>query len=342
MFKRLFPLVILIACLAPRIGLGGLIGEPAPPLAVKDWVKGGPVQVKAGTNIFVVEIWQTSIPTSRASVTNFNQVQNHFKTNGVVVVGICDEPVEDLKKFVQQDCTNIEFAVAADDQRKTSFSYMSPISQRGVPYAFIVGTNGIVLWHGWSMQGLYETMDQILAGRFDVEQEKKYEIARHQMRQYIGLVQHGDARAPAAGRTLLAIRTNNVELLCSMALEIITAPQLPKRDFGLANQALRQAEKLQTTNNCNQVKFARAVYLFETGHHDEGLLQATQALALATSPLDKAVIESGLHTMESRWATLKELQSKTNRMNGAHSPGRATAVETNRVGVTQDGQPAQQ
>jgi hypothetical protein len=139
---------------------------------------------------------------------------------------------------------------------------------------------------------------------------------------------------------LLAIRTNDVELLCSMALEIITAPEMPKRDFHLANEALRQAEKLQNTTNSNQVKFARAVYLFETGHHDEGLLQATQALALATSPLDKAVIESGLRTMESRWATLKELQSKTNRMNEAHSPGRATDVETNREGVTQGGQPS--
>jgi len=125
-------------------------------------------------------------------------------------------------------------------------------------------------------------------------------------------------------------------LLCSMALEIITTPQLPKRDFALANEALKQAEKLQTTNN-NQVKFARAVFLFETGHPDEGLLQATQALALATSPLDKTVIESGIRTMQTRRARIQAQQSQTNNLNEAPSPGHAT-VETNRAGANQDPQ----
>src|ERR1035437_3156845 len=88
MMKYVFPLVVLMACLAPNIGLGGLIGEPAPPLNVNEWIKGKPVDVKAGTNIFVVEIWETESSTSRASITNLNDLQRRFKTNGVVVVGI--------------------------------------------------------------------------------------------------------------------------------------------------------------------------------------------------------------------------------------------------------------
>jgi hypothetical protein len=59
MNKFVFPFVVLMACLAPNIGLGGLVGDPAPPLNVDEWIKGQPVQVKPGTNIFVVEIWET-------------------------------------------------------------------------------------------------------------------------------------------------------------------------------------------------------------------------------------------------------------------------------------------
>ena len=125
MTKHVFPIVILLACLAPNIGLGGLVGEPAPPLNVSEWIKGKPVEVKAGTNIFVVEIWETKSANS-ASITNLNEIQRRFKTNGVVVVAVSDEPAGKIKEFVQHDGSNIEYAVAADNKRHTSLTYMKP------------------------------------------------------------------------------------------------------------------------------------------------------------------------------------------------------------------------
>ena len=154
MMKHIFPIVVLMAVLAPNIGLGGLIGDPAPPLVGKEWIKGQPVTVKPGTNIYVVEIWDTSSLASRAAITNLNDIQERFKTNGVVVVGISDDPVETIKEFVQHGGANIEYAIAADNQRKTALSYMTSVKQRGIPYTFVVGTNGNVLWHGHPLAGL--------------------------------------------------------------------------------------------------------------------------------------------------------------------------------------------
>src|ERR1035437_5175886 len=127
MIKYTLPLVVLMSGLAPNIGLGGLIGDPAPPLVVKEWIKGQPVAIKPGTNIYVVEIWQSSIPACRACITNLNNLQKRFKTNGVVIVGISDEPVEKIKEFVLHDGTNIEYVIAADDTRQTALSYMTPV-----------------------------------------------------------------------------------------------------------------------------------------------------------------------------------------------------------------------
>ena len=166
MTKHVFPIVILLACLAPNIGLGGLVGEPAPPLNVSEWIKGKPVEVKAGTNIFVVEIWETKSANS-ASITNLNEIQRRFKTNGVVVVAVSDEPAGKIKEFVQHDGSNIEYAVAADNKRHTSLTYMKPIGQRGIPFVFVVGTNGDMLWHGTPRQKLGEVLAEITAGRFD-------------------------------------------------------------------------------------------------------------------------------------------------------------------------------
>ena len=141
----------------PRAGLGGPIGEPAPPLVVQEWINGKPVEIKAGTNIFVVEIWHASSPAKFAIITNLNDIQKRFKTNGVVVVGISDEPAEKIKANIQHDGTNImniEFAIAADNQRKTSLGYMRPLGPAGIPCAFVVGTNGNLLWHGPPQLGL--------------------------------------------------------------------------------------------------------------------------------------------------------------------------------------------
>ena len=322
MMKDVFPIVVLMACLAPNIGLGGLIGEPATPLNVNEWIKGKPVEVKPGTNIYVVEIWNTSSLACRASITNLNDLQKRFKTNGVVVVGISDEPAEKIKEFVQHDGTNIEYGIAADNRRQTSLSYMKPVGQRGIPYAFVVGTNGNLLWHGQPLHGLDEVLDQITAGRYDEKQARKMDLAWHQMEQYLGLARRGDGRTRPAGWALLAARTNDVALLCDLAFVIATVPRLATRDFALAGEALDQAEKLATTNTA-QVGIGRAILLFESGKRDEGLARATQALASAQSPMDKTYIQACLRTME------KRKNAEDERKNAEEKKGDQGPIKTN-------------
>lgn len=302
MNKFVFPIVILLAGFAPNVGLGGLIGEPAPPLLVKKWIQGQPVEVEPGTNIYVVEVWRTTGSTCRASITNLNNLQRRFKTNGVVVVGISDEPAEKIMEFVQQSGTKIEYAIAADDKKQTVLSYMKPIGQRIIPYVFVVGTNGYLLWHGMPQRGLDKVLDEIIAGQYDMARAKKVDRAFRQMDQYLTSARQGGDQTGEAGRALLAARTNDVTLLCDLACTIATVPRLANRDFVLVNEALDQAEKLSINSPTNiaEVRIARAIVLFESGKQDEGLALATQALALAQSPMEKTNIQSVLRTMEKR------------------------------------------
>jgi peroxiredoxin len=300
--KHVFPIVILLAGFAPNVGLGGLIGDPAQPLLVKKWIQGQPVEVEPGTNIYVVEVWRTTSSTCRASITNLNDIQRRFKTNGVIVVGISDEPAEKIAEFIQQSETKIEYAIAADDKRQTSLSYMKPVGQRTVPYAFVVGTNGYLLWHGTPQHGLDKVLDEIIAGQYDMGRAKKVDRAYHQMDQYLNLARQGDQQTQPVGRALLAARTNDVTLLCDLACTIATVPRLANRDFVLANEALDQAEKLSINSptNITEVRIARAIVLFESGKRDEGLALATQTLASAQSPIEKTNIQSLIRTLEKR------------------------------------------
>ena len=312
-------LAALTACLAAGSAWAGEIGEPAPALVVKEWVKGNPVEVKAGTNIYVVEIFTTSSLASRASITNLNAIQDRFRDQGVVVVGIADEPAETLRQFIQREGSRIQYAIAADDKRHTSASYMVPAREKGVPCAFVVGRNGRLLWYGHPQQGLDKVLEAVLAGAYDLPRVEKMEAARIQMTQYLGLARRRDPRTAAAGRVVLAARTNDMALLCDLAFEIATAPRLPKRDFALAAEALDQAEKLSPTNT-TRLATTRAVLLFATGKKEEGIRRAREAVAAAKTPPDKANAQVCLRAMEARMKSATTNQMKpatTNRTQSA-------------------------
>ena len=235
-------LAVLMSILAPVIARGGQLGEPAAPLAVKEWIKGQPVEVKAGTNIFVVEIFATTGLPSRASITNLNALQRRFRDKGVVVVGVSDEPAERIKDFLARAGVNVEYAIAADNERQTSLGYMVPVQQRGVPHAFVVGKDGRLLWHGHPLQGMDAALEEITAGRYNVDQVVKAETARMQLAQYLALARKGDPRAGEGGRRLLSLRTNDVLQLCELAFAIATDPKVKNREDPLASQALDRAE----------------------------------------------------------------------------------------------------
>lgn len=294
-------LAVLMSILVPEIGRGGPIGDPAAPLVVTEWIKGQPVEIKAGTNIFVVEVFTSSSTASRASITNLNALQRQFKDRGVVVVGISDEPAERLKGFLAEAGAGIEYAVAADDGRKTTLNYMMPVGKRGVPYSFVVGRDGKLQWHGHPEEGLAEALEQITSGRYNIEQATKAELAWKQMGEYVNRARRRDPRAEAAGRAFLANWTNDLARLCDLAYEIATEPKLAKRDFVLANEALDRAAQLTATNSA-RVAAIRAMLLFEGGKKEEGQTRARQAFASAADPKEKAYVEALLRKMEARLA----------------------------------------
>lgn len=142
--------------------------DPAAPLVIKEWVQGGPVDVKDGKNLYVVEFWATWCGPCRQSIPHLNELQKKLRDKGVVVVGISDEASEIVKPFVKKMGAKMEYAVACDDLRQTYANYMDAYGYNGIPTAFVVGKDGRVLWHGHPMAGL----DQAL-NRFISEQQTK-------------------------------------------------------------------------------------------------------------------------------------------------------------------------
>ena len=330
MKKEAILLLVILALIAPLAGLGAQLGEPAPGLTVSRWIQGDPLEIKPGTNIFVVEIWTTSSYGSKICITNLNDIQRRYKDKGVVIVGITDEPEEKVRDFVAHHETKIEYAIAVDDARKTELQYMIPVRQRSIPYAFVIGTNGTLLWHGRPLAGLDTTLDEIVAGKFDLKRTKKTEAANLLMEQYLGLARRKDARTKAAGQALLAARTNDVPLLCDLAYQISTAPRIPSRDWALAQEALNQADQLEPTNI--QVMLSHAIFIFQAGKYDKGMEIAKQILASAKTDGDKKLAQSCIDSMNN--ALKIDAADKAKKTGSRSTTVTNTLVITNVVTIT--------
>ena len=298
----------LIACLAPVSCFADNLGDPAPQLTVKEWIKGGPVQIKPGTNTYVL-VFCTLSRGNDFGITNLSNLQKKYQDKGLVAVAISTEPAEQLKPFVQFKGAEIEFAVAVDDDaRKAMGTYQQAFNQMMLPRAYVVGKNGNVLWYGHPLRGLDEVVDDIMSGRYKFEPAQKSVIAAEQMEKYLALARQDDTNSAKAGRMLLSIRTNDAPGLSDLAYQIATDPFIVKRDVALASAALDRAEQLAPTN-ITGIAVDRAILLFQTGREEEGLARARKALASAQSQEAKNEAQTCVRAMEARLAAAKTSQT---------------------------------
>ncbi len=302
--KNAVLLVALMACFAPVSSFADNLGDPAPPVTVMEWIKGKPVQIKAGTNIYVL-VFCTLSRVNDFALTNLSNLQKKYQDKGLVAVAISDEPAEQLKTFVQLKGAGIDFTVAADDEARTATgNYQQAFRQMMLPRAYVVGKDGNVLWYGHPLRGLDEVVDEIMSGRYNFDQTQKSVVAAEQMEKYLALARQDDTNSVKAGRMLLTIRTNDVAELCDLAYQIATDPFIVERDVALASAALDRAEQLGATNTTD-IAVDRAILLFQTGKEEEGLARARQALAAAQSPDAKDEAQICVRAMEARLAAAK-------------------------------------
>lgn len=185
------------------------IGDAAPPLDVKEWVKGSPVTLVdgKGKSIYVVEFWATWCPPCRTSIPHLTEMQKKFKDKGVVFIGVTDEKLDVVKKFVEKMGDKMDYTVAIDGG-KTSEGYMQAFEIGGIPHAFIVNKEGKIVWHGHPMDRLEETLDEIVAGKFDLEAakakakkqaegEKRQGEVRQKLQKYAKAIMAGDTDSEA-------------------------------------------------------------------------------------------------------------------------------------------------
>ncbi len=275
------------------------IGDPAAPLQIKEWVKGSAVDVKDGKGVYVVEFWATWCGPCKTTIPHLTEMQKKFKSKGVTFIGVSDEEPSKVKPFVTKMGDKMDYVVACDKGSKTSEGYMEAYGQGGIPTAFVVNKEGKVVWVGHPMDGLEQTIQKVIDGKFDLPAAIRKGETRSLMEEYQKMAVAGDAQTKATGEKVVAALGTDVDELCSFAFSIVANGQVKNRDFVLADSTLDIAEK-NSSKDDHRVLGVRSISLFESGKKSEGLKMAQAAVASAKEPEMKERYGQFVKVMQSR------------------------------------------
>ena len=278
--------------------LAGELGDKAPALAIKEWVKGKPVDVTSadGKNIYVVEFWATWCLPCHVTIPHLTEMQSKFKSKNVTFIGVStddEKSVAKVKPFVEEMGDKMSYTVAIDKDGATSEAYMGANYVATIPHAFIVDQRGRIVWHDFPMADFEKVLDQVVEGKFDLatarkrmaplqEQRRKEWTQREYMREYFRLVRSSgnDEQAAELGQKILEAGRDNDSLMNQLAWDILTKEGVVSRDLKLALTAAEAAN--EATNGENPaVLDTYALALFENGRRREAVKFQAKAVELA-------------------------------------------------------------
>ncbi len=142
------------------------IGSPAPVPAIEKFVRGTEPKWFDPGKVYVVEFWATWCGPCRMSMPHISDVADKYKDK-VVVVGISDEKVDTVTKFLDTDewKQKARYNLATDPDRSVHKAYMEAAGQNGIPTAFVV-KDSKVQWIGHPMS-MDEPLAKIVDGSWD-------------------------------------------------------------------------------------------------------------------------------------------------------------------------------
>lgn len=152
------------------------LGDPAPKLDVKEFVKGEPVTGFEKGKVYVVEFWATWCGPCRTSIPHVSDLQKKYPDVTFMGVSVWEQDQKEVPGFVKEMGDKMSYRVAVDkvpekgdgNDGAMATNWMKAAGENGIPSSFIINGDGKVAWIGHPMS-MDKPLEQIATGKYDLD-----------------------------------------------------------------------------------------------------------------------------------------------------------------------------
>jgi thiol-disulfide isomerase/thioredoxin len=128
------------------------IGDLAPQLRVREWIKGTPVQRFESGHVYVLEFWATWCGPCIEAMPHLSRLARKYK-NHVTIIGIDTREkkttsIQKVKAFVDSMGRKMDIYVAAEDSSFMHAGWIEAVGERAIPVTFVLNAAGRLAWIG--------------------------------------------------------------------------------------------------------------------------------------------------------------------------------------------------
>jgi thiol-disulfide isomerase/thioredoxin len=137
-----------------------------------EFVQGDKVETFSKDKVYVVEFWATWCGPCKRSIPHLTELQTDLGSRGLEIIGVSDEPVDLVKKFVKEKGSAMGYTVATQKKDDTFIKekWMKAAGQKGIPCAFVISRSGKIVHIGNPLDENFDRIiKQTLANRYDPE-----------------------------------------------------------------------------------------------------------------------------------------------------------------------------
>lgn len=280
-----------------------MVGDPAPPLDIKEWILGDPITSFEPGRVYLIMIWSVQLERATSIMPRLTDLQNQYADKGLTVIGATSpgrintrEAVED---FVFRGQTRVGFHIAWDRTRVTLDSWLNAAGRTGIPCIFIVDQEGLIAFIGGIAEFERPLIDII---------EKRHNIDLLSREYYDCIsaswaLQHMEQKMrdqdwPGAynlGREIINTRGQNCHgVLSNIAWMLVDPENAPEvTDYNLALLAARRADELSDGKDADTIDTLARVY-FLMGEKEKAIELQERAVQMARSAALKEPLQRTL------------------------------------------------
>lgn len=152
------------------------VGDAAPKLEVKEFIKGEPIKALEAGDTYVVEFWATWCGPCRATIPHLTDLQKKHKDVKFIGVSVWEQDQDLVEPFVKEMGDKMDYRVARDsiaegkeaDDGAMATNWMKAAGQNGIPAAFIVNKDLKIVWIGHPGE-IDEPLEKVVNGSWDLE-----------------------------------------------------------------------------------------------------------------------------------------------------------------------------